>query len=182
LAGAGVAIGFSGKALAPRAERQWFKFIKCRYRRNEQVALVDGLIDKVLGEARKQDDPHAYLTDGSTDEFAWNWWIVPGVKLMAAMFKREVFADEREWRVVAAAEALSGPFTRFRVCDRALVPYLEFGLGALDQPLVDLVRVGPGPDVDLRMLVVDGLVNQIPDDSTMARNSVRVVRSSITLR
>lgn len=149
----GVSVGFCTNALAKRAEAQRFKFIRCRYEPREQEALVDRLVDRVVAEARLASDPMTYLSERPSRTSALNAsdeWIIPGVMVLAATFKRKTFASEREWRVVAAAEALAGPWTRFRTRERELIPYLEFGLGGEDDPFsIERVLIGPGPSQEL---------------------------------
>ncbi|MDQ6855008.1 MAG: DUF2971 domain-containing protein [Actinomycetota bacterium] len=87
----------------------------------------------------------------------------PGVKAhykalelnsMLARIKHPGFAEEREWRLVAAFEIFDEPIgqvederTKFRSTPMAIVPYIE-----LDLPLDAIVsiRVGPGTNVDVR--------------------------------
>jgi len=179
----GVSIGFSSKALVAQAEAQWFKFIRCRYEPKEQEALVDRLVETLVREARLASDAITYLTDGYSETSALNAWSVPGVMVLTATFKRKSFADEREWRAVAAAEPLAGPLTKFRSRGRELVPYLEFGLGGEDHPFpVERVMIGPGPNQELRELAVTGLVHQAADRHRGPQTLVKVERSSITLR
>ncbi len=176
----GVSIGFSSEALVVRAEAQWFKFIQCRYQPKEQEALVDRLVETLVAEARLASEPETYLTDGSTETSGWNEWSIPGVMVLAATFKRKGFADEREWRAVAAAEALAGPRTKFRIRGGELIPYLEFGLGGDRDPFsVDRVLIGPGPNQELRELAVGGLVRQAESKHTGDRRYVKIERSSL---
>lgn len=179
----GVSIGFLSEALASRAEAQWFKFIKCRYELKEQQAIVDQLVDRIVAEARVASDGASYLTEGHSEASAWNEWSIPGVMVLTATFKRQSFAEEHEWRVVAAAEALLGPWTKFRMRERELIPYREFELGNENGPFsIERVLIGPGPNQELRELAVRGLVDQASSRHRESHTLVKVERSSITLR
>lgn len=179
----GVSIGFSSEALEERAKRQWFRFIRCRYELKEQEALVNRLVDRVVAEAHVAPDATTYLTDGRLEPSAWNEWSIPGVMVLSATFKRQSFAEEHEWRMVAAAEALLGPLTRFRMSERELIPYLEFGLGGEeDRFSIERVLIGPGPNQELRELGVRGLIDQASSRHRESHRFVTVERSSITLR
>lgn len=169
--GDGVSIGFDHEVIARRASEQFFKFIKCRYEPEEQEALISAFVDRAL----------THLKDGNPVDSAYNSWINPGVQVLAFMFKRKAFDAEKEWRLVIGPQPLNcsdDAFcnTRFRMRNRELIPYIEFGLDSDDDQFpINHVRIGPGPNSELKELAVRGLVTKVA-------SPIKVELSSITLR
>jgi hypothetical protein len=88
---------------------------------------------------------------------------------MVAGIKHPGFSEEREWRLIVASEYEDRSRVRFRASTIAIVPYISipFPLGA-----VRSIRIGPGPDVEVRVSGVERLLHAVQCDASVSSSQV----------
>lgn len=145
--GKGISIGFSTGLVRTIAKENNSKLGKCVYTMPEQCNLIESLINELwilFNSAGTENESfvnciHFFNTQRNN------------ILQVLALIKHEAFAEEQEWRLISN-EQIDLKDVFFRPADGAalLTPYIKLRLPS-DNPLFDLIMLGPTPHGDLAL-------------------------------
>lgn len=145
--GKGIAIGFEVHFLMKKIRKQDLRIAKCLYERDEQRALMNDLLERMLIsfarekatiDTSKFHPTQKYL--GFMERFRGD------ILQVFALIKNPAFREEREWRIISKYYAkYTVPEVKFREGACMLVPYIEIPIADKANPELLFERVILGP-------------------------------------
>jgi hypothetical protein len=149
-AGGGFSIGLDPELLERQARKQDYHLLKCEYDPVKQRDICEELISegcRAAEEAVKQSPPtHGQSKETIQSTGLWAHFVEPFMRIAPAL-KNPSFEEEHEWRLVRGPFDAPDPQVRFRAGKYAVIPYREFALADVNDPLdVEEIIIGPNPD------------------------------------
>jgi len=135
----GYSVGFNVDELCKNLQKYKLYLGKCVYKKEEKQACVQGIIAKYI----EKYSGTIELTPQDKNDI--NISFIREVRLLAAYFKHESFAEENEWRLVGTVSA-DAPFAKLRTRGNMLIPYAELDV----EFKKNVVSVTTSPGVDLK--------------------------------
>ncbi len=138
---AGFAIGFNDSFIKSVAEVNEYYLAQCIYTENEQVALLEALVDKVVKQniEMKQTGEHEDYPPGGS--------LCAYLHCYAPIIKDFTFKDEKEWRIITRPLSCKNTNYNFRAGASMLVPYYKIPLiDANGEFLPSSITIGPTPN------------------------------------
>lgn len=128
--GGGHALAFETAALQAAAQEEGFQLRRCRYRRDEQVALLRPIVQRMLNDEAARNAKDLY------DQYAIE------VAICAAQVKHEAFHAEDEWRLVAGPTRNGAPVS-YRENGVLLIPFREIAMHGTKAHGIAEIMIGP---------------------------------------
>lgn len=135
----GYSIGFNTSTFSKLMKKKGLIFVKCIYKRDDQVALINNIIDNYLKDIRSKSGE---LSDSVEMRMELISEYLAKVLTVAPKLKSESFKEESEWRIVTVPLKETN-FIKFREGKSTIIPYIRINIDDNGNMPIEEVIISP---------------------------------------